>query len=110
LVHIFVHIVHGGRLVLLLFRLFRDHGLRGQHQARHRSGVLEGEADHLGGIDHTRGQEIFVGFALGVESVIILSRENPVQHRQIREALPYLSKNIEHDTELTIVFTLSTGP
>ena len=50
----------------------------GDQQSGNRGGVLQGGSDHLGGIDHTGLEQVFILFALGIETeILILPVEQP---------------------------------
>ena len=54
LVHVIIH--RGAGRAFFLRRFFRNHRLGGDHQAGHRSGVLNRIPDHLGGVYHPGGE------------------------------------------------------
>src|ERR1700722_13894868 len=63
-----------------LFRLLGDSSFCGEHHRRCTRCVLQRRAHHLRRIEHARLHEIFVNFARGIESVIVLAFEHRVQH------------------------------
>src|SRR5712664_3469268 len=66
--------------LLLLLRPFGHHRLGGQHQGGDAGRVLQGEARHLGGVDHARRQQIFVRAGGRVEPERALAVADLVHH------------------------------
>src|SRR5574343_1308311 len=73
------HVGHAaGRCVVL--RSFCHHALGGQHQCRHRSGVLQCSASHLGGVQNTHFDHVAIGVVGSVEAVVALASQHGIDH------------------------------
>jgi hypothetical protein len=66
----------GGFLLLLL----ADHALGGEQHAGDGSGVLQGHAGHLGGVDHACGKQVLVLLGAGVEAEVGLAVAHFLHH------------------------------
>src|SRR5690606_7121256 len=69
------HAAHaaGHAALVVVLGTIGDHGLGGQHEARHGGGVLQRGAGHLGRVDDARGQQVLEGTGRGVEAVRVLA-------------------------------------
>src|SRR5262247_939925 len=86
--HIHVHAAHAAHAavavaaagVLLLLDQLGDADIGREEQPRHRRGVLQGEAHHLGRIHDAHLDEIAVLLGLGVEPEVALALDDLVEH------------------------------